>query len=94
MRSIGNPYLAAMYESVHGAVLTYELKAWVDTESDPPWLRDGGADQQMALHEPIAAAVIAGDGEAARAAVLAHHQVLAEHVAAARSWHGSRERQR
>jgi GntR family transcriptional regulator, transcriptional repressor for pyruvate dehydrogenase complex len=79
-----------MYESVHSAVLTYELKAWVDTESDPPWLRDDGPDEQLALHEPIAAAVIARDGEAAYAAVLAHHQKMAEHVAAARSWHGHR----
>jgi GntR family transcriptional repressor for pyruvate dehydrogenase complex len=90
VRSVGNPYLAAMYESVHSAVLAYELKAWVDTESDPPWLRDSGAGEQVALHEPIAAAVIGRDGEAAYAAVLAHHQKMAEHVAAARSWHGKR----
>ncbi|HUZ52955.1 MAG TPA: FCD domain-containing protein [Streptosporangiaceae bacterium] len=90
VRSVGNPYLAAMYESVHSAVLSYQLKAWVDTESDPLWLRDSGADQQWALHEPIAAAVIARDGEAAYAAVLAHHEKMAEHVAAARSWHGKR----
>ncbi len=90
VRSVGNPYLAAMYESVHGAVLTYQLKAWVDSESDPPWLRDSGADEQWARHEPIAAAVIAGDGEAACAAVLAHHEKMAEHVAAARNWHGQR----
>jgi GntR family transcriptional repressor for pyruvate dehydrogenase complex len=90
VRSVGNPYLTAMYESVHSAVLAYELKAWVDTESDPPWLRDGRPEEQMALHEPIAAAVIAGDGEAACAAVLAHHQKMADHVAAARSWPGTR----
>ncbi len=94
VRSVGNPYLAAMYESVHSAVLAYELKAWVDTESDPPWLRETGPDEHAALHEPIAAAVISRDGEAARAAVLAHHEKMAEHVAAARSWHGNRERQR
>ena len=90
VRSVGNPYLTAMYESVHSAVLTYELKTWVDTESDPPWLRDRGAAEQLALHEPIAAAVIARDGEAARAAVLAHHRKMAEHLAAARNWHGKR----
>ena len=90
VRTVGNPYLTAMYESVHGAVLAYELKAWVETESAPPWLRDGAADEQMALHEPIAAAVIARDVEAADAAVLAHHQKMAEHVAAARGRSASR----
>ena len=85
VRSAGNPYLAAMYESVHSAVLSYQLKAWVDTESEPPWLRDGEAGRQWALHEPIAAAVIARDGEAASAAVLRHHEAMAEHVAAART---------
>lgn len=84
VRGAGNPYLAAMYESVHSAVLSYQLQGWVDTESEPPWLRDAGPDQQWALHEPIATAVIAGDSEAAHAAVLAHHRVMAEHVSAAR----------
>jgi len=90
VRAAGNPYLGAIYESVHSAVLSYQLKAWVDTESDPPWLAGSGPDRQRdrqwALHEPIAAAVLAGDAAAARAAVLAHHEVMAEHVAAAQSW--------
>ncbi len=84
VRSAGNPYLAAMYESVHSAVLSYQLKSWVDAEADPPWLLESGSDHQWALHEPIAAAVIAGDDRAARAAVLAHHQVMAEHLAQVR----------
>jgi len=84
VRSSGNPYLAAMYEGVHSAVLSYQLKSWVDTEAEPPWLREAGPERQRALHEPIAAAVIAGDADAARAAVAAHHQVMAEHLAEVR----------
>lgn len=81
VRAADNPYLAAIYESVHGAVLSYQLRNWVDTDSAPLWLRHGGPDQQWALHEPIAAAVIAGDVPAAQAAVRRHHEMLLSHLA-------------
>ncbi|WP_432845724.1 FadR/GntR family transcriptional regulator [Amycolatopsis sp. CA-161197] len=80
VRSSGNPYLAAMYESVHTAVLSFEFQQWVDTESAPSWLETTGADEQRALHEPIARAVLDRDPEAARKAVAAHHQRMAEHL--------------
>jgi len=86
VRSAGNPYLGAMYESVHSAVLSDQLKSWVDSESQPPWLRDTGPEQHWALHEPIVAAVIDRDIQAADAAVLKHHQVMTEHLEAARSY--------
>ncbi len=84
VRSAGNPYLAAIYVSVHRAVLSYQLKAWVDRESVPLWLRDTQPEQQWALHEPIAAAVIGRDAGAAQAAVLGHHRMMLEHLAPAR----------
>jgi GntR family transcriptional repressor for pyruvate dehydrogenase complex len=84
VRSAGNPYLAAIYESIHSAVLSYQLKRWVDTDSAPPWLRGEAAQRHWALHEPIAATVIAGDAEAAHAAVLDHHRMMLEHMEAAR----------
>jgi GntR family transcriptional repressor for pyruvate dehydrogenase complex len=84
VRSADNPYLAALYESVHTAVLSYEFKYWVETESVPAWLRHTTAAEQRALHEPIARAVIDRDVEAARAAVLKHHSVMSEHLEAAR----------
>jgi GntR family transcriptional repressor for pyruvate dehydrogenase complex len=87
VRGAGNPYLAAVYESVHSAVLSYQLRPWVDSESPPPWLAGGGAARHWALHEPIAAAVLAGDGAAAQDAVAEHHRVMAEHLDAARRWH-------
>jgi GntR family transcriptional repressor for pyruvate dehydrogenase complex len=85
VRSAGNPYLGAIYESVHSALLSYQLRSWVDSESEPPWLRDTGPEQHRALHEPIAAAVFDRNVRAADAAVLKHHQVMAEHLEAARS---------
>lgn len=86
VRSAGNPYLAAIYESVHGAVLSYQLRSWVDTDSAPLWLRHGGPEHQWALHEPIAAAVIARDPEAARNAVRRHHEMLRRHLAQTLGW--------
>src|SRR5487761_1651998 len=80
VRAAGNPYLAAIYESVHGAVLSYQLRSWVDTDSAPLWLRHGGPQHQWALHEPIAAAVLAGDADAARAAVRRHHEAMLAHL--------------
>jgi GntR family transcriptional regulator, transcriptional repressor for pyruvate dehydrogenase complex len=80
VRGAGNPYLAAIYESVHSAVLAYQFKGWVDSESVPPWLRGSGPERHWALHEPIARAVIGRDGAAAQAAVLGHHEMMAEHL--------------
>jgi GntR family transcriptional repressor for pyruvate dehydrogenase complex len=81
VRAAANPYLTAIYESVHGAVLSCQLRSWVDTDSAPLWLRHGGPEHQWALHEPIAAAVAAGDAAAARAAVRRHHEAMLAHLA-------------
>jgi GntR family transcriptional repressor for pyruvate dehydrogenase complex len=83
VRSAGNPYLSALYESVHTAILTYEYKQWVETKSVPDWLRDMTRESQLALHEPIARSVLDRDAEAACTAVLSHHRVMAEHLDAA-----------
>jgi GntR family transcriptional repressor for pyruvate dehydrogenase complex len=90
VRSAGNPYLAAMYESVHTAVLSYQFKQWVDSETVPAWLRDAGPEQQLALHEPIVASIAAQDPDAARIAVANHHRVMLEHLDAARALHDAR----
>ncbi|MFE7030783.1 FadR/GntR family transcriptional regulator [Streptomyces sp. NPDC057621] len=82
VRSAGNPYLAAMYEGIHTAVLSYELGHWVDTEAVPDWLANADPQQQLALHQPIAAAVIERDPEAAKLAVERHHEVMLQHIAA------------
>jgi GntR family transcriptional regulator, transcriptional repressor for pyruvate dehydrogenase complex len=84
VRSADNPYLGAIYEAVHTAVLSQEYRYWVETDSVPSWLRRSTPAEQVALHEPIAVAVLGGDAEAARAAVLHHHEVMAGHLAQAR----------
>ena len=84
VRSSGNPYLAALYESVHTAILSYEFNNWIETESVPAWLRDSDPEDQMALHAPIADAVARRDAKAADEAVLKHHAVMLEHLEAAR----------
>ena len=85
VRHAGNPYLAAVYESVHTAALTYELDRWVEQDTTPTWLEDTTADDRWALHAPIADAVIRRDRQAARAAVERHHQVMQQHFDAASS---------
>ncbi len=79
----GNSYLAAVYESVHTAVLGYEYDHWVRTETEPSWLSPGTAPAQLGLHQAIYQSVIRGDADAARTAVLRHHAVMLEHLAAA-----------
>jgi len=84
VRSSGNPYLAALYESVHTAILSYEFNNWIQNESVPDWLRNSDPDAQLALHGPIADAVLLRDARAAEQAVLSHHAVMLEHLEAAR----------
>lgn len=80
VRASGNPYLAAMYESVHTAVLSYEFEQWVHANSVPAWLQSAGPEQQRALHEPIARGVLDRDPESARRAVEIHHRRMLEHL--------------
>jgi GntR family transcriptional repressor for pyruvate dehydrogenase complex len=80
----GNPYLSALYESVHSSCLRYEFENWVARDSEPPWLANANAATQRALHEPIARCVIARDADGADLAVRTHHRVMMEHVEASR----------
>ena len=73
-----------MYESVHTAVLSHEYVHWVRTETEPAWLDPAGAPALLELHQAIYDAVAAGDAQAAEAAVQRHHEVMLEHLAAAR----------
>src|SRR5215472_462238 len=82
VQAAGNTYLTALYEGVHTAVLAREYEHWVQTETEPTWLAPPAV-QLLDLHRSIYDAVAAGDAEAARVAVLRHHQVMLEHLAAA-----------
>ena len=89
-----NSYLAAVYESVHTAVLGYEYRHWVHTEAEPAWLSPGTAPAQLDLHQAIYQAVIQRDADAARAAVLRHHAAMLDHLAAARGMAAGRSPER
>jgi GntR family transcriptional repressor for pyruvate dehydrogenase complex len=89
-----NSYLAAVYESVHTAVLGYEYRHWVHTEAEPAWLSPGTAPAQLGLHQAIYQAVIQRDADAARAAVLRHHSAMLDHLAVARGMAAGRSPER
>ena len=80
VRASGNAYLAALYESVHTAILGYEFRHWVEQDAVPDWLARADPEAQLHLHEPIARAVAARDQAAGRQAVLAHHEVMLDHL--------------
>jgi GntR family transcriptional repressor for pyruvate dehydrogenase complex len=79
----GNSFLTAFYESVHTAVVEWEYEDWLANDNEPEWIRTNTEDH-LKLHEPIMTAVIKRDPALARAAVLAHHGVMVQHLEAAR----------
>lgn len=80
VRAAGNAYLTAVYEGVHTAVLSREHDHWVRTETEPAWLASPGSGVLLDLHRAIYDAVAQGDTDAARTAVLRHHEVMLEHL--------------
>jgi GntR family transcriptional repressor for pyruvate dehydrogenase complex len=82
VRASHNPYLASIYESVHETLINYEYRNWIDSGTVPDWLRPSEAAGLTALHEPILAAVRNRDEDAGRIAVLRHHHVMVQHLAA------------
>ena len=82
VRASHNPFLASIYESVHETLINYEYRDWIGSGTVPGWLRPAEAAGLTALHEPILAAVRDRDEDAGRIAVLRHHHVMAEHLAA------------
>ncbi|HEY1822011.1 MAG TPA: FCD domain-containing protein [Trebonia sp.] len=82
VRASHNPYLASIYESVHETLTNYEYRDWIGSGTVPDWLRPSEAAGLAALHEPILAAVRDRAEEAGKIAVLHHHHVMSEHLAA------------
>jgi GntR family transcriptional repressor for pyruvate dehydrogenase complex len=85
VRASHNPYLASIYESVHETLINYEYRDWIGSGTVPDWLRPSEAASLAALHEPILAAVRDRDEEAGRIAVLRHHHVMSQHLAASQA---------
>ena len=77
-----NPYLASIFESVHGTLIDYEYRSWVSSGTVPKWLASDQVAAVTALHEPILQALKDRDEQAGRIAVLHHHYVMAQHLAA------------
>jgi GntR family transcriptional regulator, transcriptional repressor for pyruvate dehydrogenase complex len=84
VRASRNPYLASIYESVHETLINYEYRNWIDSGTVPDWLRPSEAADLTTLHETILAAVRDHDEEAGRIAVLRHHHVMSQHLAASK----------
>ncbi|WP_030483374.1 FadR/GntR family transcriptional regulator [Nocardioides aequoreus] len=80
VRLAGNPVLTTLYERVHTSLLEHEYRAWVERDEVPAWLAPSEAGSQMALHEPIVAALERGDTAAALVACDRHNQVMREHL--------------
>lgn len=80
-----NPYLSSIYERVHNALINYEYRAWIARGVVPKWLRASEVGALNSLHEPILRALVERDPEAGRIAVLHHHYVMAQHLAASRT---------
>ena len=81
VRASHNPYLASMFESVHGTLIQYEYQRWIDRGEVPAWLGKKEAAAQFALHEPILEAVRLRDANLGRQAVWRHHDAMAQHLA-------------
>jgi GntR family transcriptional repressor for pyruvate dehydrogenase complex len=82
VRASHNPYLASIYESVHTALISYEYRNWIAKGTVPKWLNKNQVYGVTAIHEPILDAVKKRDEEAGRTAVLHHHYIMAQHLAA------------
>lgn len=82
IKAARNPYLTSIFQGIHSTLIEYEYKSWVQSGSTPRWLRKDKAVAVTAIHDPILAALKARDKTAAKTAVLHHHQMMAEHLAA------------
>lgn len=80
VRAAGNPYLGALYESVHTAVIVVTYEKWVEQSVSPAWLRGAQWQTQLDLHRPIVEAMRRRDEDAMAAALLAHHEAIIEHL--------------
>jgi GntR family transcriptional repressor for pyruvate dehydrogenase complex len=81
VRSSGNPFLAAIYESVHTALIAYQHEPWIRGDKVPSWLMPRRVAEVQSLHEAIMTALRDRDEQGTVAAVLRHHQVMMAHLA-------------
>lgn len=75
-----NPYLTAVFESVHNTVVSVSYSGWVEREERPPWLLPHRIAEQDDLHEAIMDGLRRQDEDAVARAVEAHHDALVAHL--------------
>ncbi|MFD9740698.1 FadR/GntR family transcriptional regulator [Umezawaea sp. NPDC059074] len=80
IRLAGNRYLTSLFESAHGAVVGKAYERWIAANELPKWLKGAEFEKQIALHEPVVAALRAGDRDALLAALKTHQDALVAHM--------------
>lgn len=75
----GNPYLSAIYDSVHTAVISVTYDEWVSRDTPPRWFTQD-FDAQLELHASLLQAVEVGDAVETLRALATHHAALLEHL--------------
>lgn len=76
----GNPYLTALYESVHTEILSVEYAGWVRSDDAPAWLALPHVEDHLRLHRAMLAALSHGDADAMRRALVDHHEAMLTHL--------------
>lgn len=80
IRLAENRFLTSVFESVHDAVVARAYQSWIVANEPPPWLAGKEFAAQIALHEPIVAALRANDGAQLVAALTRHQKALEAHM--------------
>lgn len=80
VRASQNPFLAAIYETVHTSLLNFEYQSWIESGRVPSWLAGDNLAEVVELHAPIVDAILDRDATAAIAAVARHHEAMALHL--------------
>lgn len=80
VRLAGNRFLTSMFSSMHTALVEKAYEAWVSAKRAPRWLTGAAFEQQIALHEPMASALEAGNREAFQRAAVLHQRALLDHL--------------
>jgi GntR family transcriptional regulator, transcriptional repressor for pyruvate dehydrogenase complex len=80
VRLAGNRFLTSVFSSMHTALVEKAYESWVSAKKPPRWLTGAAFEQQIALHEPIARALIRGRCAEFDRAEVTHQRALLDHL--------------
>jgi GntR family transcriptional repressor for pyruvate dehydrogenase complex len=80
VRLAGNRFLTSVFSSMHTALVEKAYEPWVSAKKPPRWLTGAAFEQQIALHEPIARALIKGRRAEFDRAEVTHQRALLDHL--------------